>query len=225
MRTTERLRKLQAFFQKELCDGRLLKMPPKDQSILDVQTTEPKVFLAWQPLNPNTPGRFENGDAYTVCPSITIMPAGGYLRNNPEQRFDRYSGFHRPQEMGQTLRLTILFSVYEPGNRLPGFVDSMKNGRPDMTLLQDGTEAGLFTLFNWTDDAMELVLRERAIPGTDMILEDASAVYSLYTDQSYIVDKRPLYYGFMNLEYRCFASHGNDHGRPSKADRLLDGLD
>ena len=55
--------------------------------------------------------------------------------------------------MGQSLALQILFTIYEPGVRFPGFADGMDTGNPDMSLLKDGTEAGLQTLVNWMDDA------------------------------------------------------------------------
>ena len=49
--------------------------------------------------------------------------------------------------------------------------------------------------------------------------------YSLYTDQAYVVDRRPLYYGFVNAEFKGYADTGNDHGKPSRTARLLeDGL-
>ena len=32
--------------------------------------------------------------------------------------------------------------------------------------------------------------------------------YSLYTDQSFVVDKRPLYYGFVTVTFNCYAEEG-----------------
>ena len=153
------------------------------------------------------------------------MPVSGHVRYVQEHRFDRYQKIHRPQEMGQSLNVQILFSIYEPGERLPGFADSMETPKPDMTLLKDGTEPGLCTLVNWMDDAIELLLRERTIPGTDLTLEDDNMMYSLFTDQAYIVDRRPIYYGFLNVELKGYATKGSDHGQPTRADRLLDGID
>ena len=69
----------------------------------------------------------------------------------------------------------------------------------------------------------ELVLRERSVPNTDLILEDDTAVYSLYTDQNYVKDMRPYYYGFVNITWRCYANYGSDKGYMTKADRLLEG--
>ena len=233
MRTWERLRKLQAWLTEELCVGREYKCPVPQTGrnaqygplVADTTTAEPRVFLAWQPARPGEPGRVDSADPYSVCPSITVMPSASYVRYTPEHRFDRYNKISRSQDMGQSFCVQLLFSIYEPGNRMPGFVEGMKAGLPDMRLLTDGTEPGLETLVNWMDDAMELILRERTVPGTDLMLEDDNFMYALYSDQNYVVDRRPIYYGFLNVEFKGYASNGSDHGRPTRAARLLDGMD
>ena len=231
MRTAERLRKMQAWFYRELCQGRQLKVPDKDNLITNTETTEPRVFLAYQPLRPDINGNpavlspvqiFEE-DPYSTCPSITIMPNASYIQYMQDKRFDNYKNIFRPKKMGQSLSVTVLFAVYEPGIRMPGFVDGMEKGQPDMSLLKDGTEEGLFTLLNWMDDAKELILREQTVPGTDLYLDKDSAMVSLFTDQNYVVDRRPIYYGFMLITWNGYAGTGNDNGGKTRADRLLDG--
>jgi len=231
VRTWERLRKMQRWFYMELCRGRELKSPKPNTGtnatygpdIKDFTMAEPRVFLAWQPAKPNEPGKLDARDPYSVCPAITIMPNASYVRYVQEHRFDRYQNVHRPQSMGQSLAVQILFSVYEPGVRMPGFVDGLEQGKPDMSLLKDGTEPGLQTLVEWMDDAIELILRERTVPETDLTLEDDNFVYALYTDQAYITDRRPLYYGFLNVEFKGYANYGSDKGKKSRIDKLLDG--
>ncbi len=228
MRTWERLRKTKAWIEREICVGKDFKIPKNNAmdgygpDIYDFTRGDPSVFLAWYPMRPDNPGSPVSTDPYNVAPAITIMPTQGYVRYLEEKRFDRYSNINRPQDMGQSLGMQFLLSIYEPGIRLPGFEEGMKSGKPNMALLKDGTEAGLEQLVNWMDDLMELVLRERNVPGTDLILDDDNAVYSLYTDQNYIVDRRPYYYGFVNIMWRCYANDGNDHGYKSRASRLLD---
>lgn len=233
MRTWERLRKMQKWLYEELCRGREYKSPKPatgqnaqyGPDITDYTRVEPRVFLAWQPMRPNEPGRVQPDDPFSVCPAITIMPSASYARYMEDQQFDRYNNIHRPQQMGQRPHLQLLFSIYEPGVRYPGFAEGLKKGgTPDMSLIKDGTEAGLQQLVEWMDDAIELLLRERTVPGTDLVLEDNSMMYSLFTDQNYVVDRRPIYYGFLNVEFMGYANYGSDHGRPSKADRLLDGV-
>ncbi|MBR3740568.1 MAG: hypothetical protein IKN04_08920 [Clostridia bacterium] len=91
-----------------------------------------------------------------------------------------------------------------------------------MSLLQDGTEAGLQTLLNWMDDGIELFLRERTVPDTDLTLDDDNFTYALFTDQAYVVDRRPLYYGFLNVPFKGYANYGSDRGYRSRIDKLLD---
>lgn len=207
MRTVERLKQLKKWTQEQLCVGREMKTPAKNMSIGEIARREPEVYLAWAPSRVDATGRPTENLTSTV-PSITIMPNQAYAKYMEEKRFDRYNNIHRPPDMGQHLSVSMLFSVYEPGIRMPGFIDSVgENGAGmDMTLFKEGTEQGLFTLLDWMDDAMEKLLGQRAIPHTDLVVEEASTTYSLYTDQSYVVDRRPIYYGFINTSFMCYAN-------------------
>lgn len=207
MRTVERLKRLKEWTQKELCAGREMKTPAKNMNIGVIARKEPEVYLAWAPARVDATGR-PTEDLSNTCPGIIIMPNQAYAKYMEEKRFDRYNNIHRPPDMGQHLSVSMLFSVYEPGTRLPGFVDSMdENGAGmDMSLIREGTEQGLFTLLDWMDDAMQKLLGQRAIPHTDLIVEEAATTYSLYTDQSYVVDRRPIYYGFINTSFMCYAN-------------------
>lgn len=228
MRTWERLRKTKDWVYREVCAGKEFKVPRNNTAdgygpnICDYTMGEPEVFVGWQPMRPNEPGKILPNDPLNVAPSITIMPTQGYIQFPEEKRFDRYSKINRPRSMGQTLGMQFLFTVYDPGVRLPGLDDSMKSGNPDMSLLKDGTESGLISLVNWMDDLIELVLRERSVPGTDLILDEESSVYSLYTDQNYVVDRRPYYFGFVSINWRGYSNYGSDHGEQSRMDKLLD---
>ena len=62
------------------------------------------------------------------------------------------------------------------------------------------------TLMNWMDDCMTKLLGQKFIPGTDMFVEETTMTYSLYTDQNYVTDRRPIYYGFVNVSFACFAN-------------------
>lgn len=207
MRTSERLTKLKEWATKELCEGRIMKAPAPNFEIDRIVTREPKCYLAWAPGRIDTTGKIVDGEAKFVCPCILIMPNQAYAKYMEEQRFDRYNNVHRPNEMGQHLSVSILFTVYEPGTRLPGFVESVgENGKGmDMSLIQEGTEQGLITLVNWMDDCMEKLLGQKMIPNTDLFVEETTMTYGLYTDQSYVVDRRPIYYGFVNVSFGCYA--------------------
>lgn len=211
MRTTERLIKLKQFVYDKLCKGRVLKAPGENMDITDIVTTEPKVYLGFAPAWKDASGQITE-DPSSVCPGILIMPNQSYAKHSLERRFDRYDNIHRPPEMNQSLSVSMLFVVYEPGVRLPGFISSAEEtGKGlDMSLLLEGTEQGLFTLYNWMDDCKDLLLEYRLIPNTDLSIDEDSITYSLYTDQSYIVDRRPIYYGFINLTFNCYADKGSN---------------
>lgn len=208
MRSTERLRKLKQWVIDTLCEGRIMKAPAPNMDITKIVRQQPGCYLAWSPTRPDKTGLLPT-DPINVCPGILIMPNASKVKDMEEKRFDRYNKVYRPQELGQALNVSMLFSVYEPGVRLPGFIDSA--GNPDgldMSLLMEGTEEGLMTLMNWMDDCTQALLAAQTIPKTDLYVREASMVYSLYTDQSFVVDKRPIFYGFVNVEFGCYAEEG-----------------
>lgn len=209
MRFSERLTGLKNWTYKELCKGRVMKAPAENMDIGTINRQEPKVYLAWAPARMDKAGNLKEIPLSTV-PGILIMPNQTYAKYMEEKRFDRYNNVHRPQEMGQHLAVSILFSVYEPGVRLPGFVDSVgeKGAGLDTSLILEGTEQGLFTLMNWMDDCMEKLLGQKMIPKTDLFVQEDTVTYSLFTDQSYVVDRRPIYYGFVNVVFGCHVNEG-----------------
>lgn len=209
MRTRQRLIGLKNWAIRELCEGRPMKTPAPNMDITKITYQIPKCCLAWAPTRLDRSGTFQ-ADTLSVCPGIIIMPDQSYAKHIEEKRFDRYNNVHRPPDLGQHLAVSILFSVYEPGIRLPGFSESAGEGGMglDIALIQEGTEEGLFALYDWMDDCMQGLLRDRSIPGTDLFLEEETMAYSLYTDQSYVVDRRPIYYGFVNATFQCYAEKG-----------------
>lgn len=209
MRMTERLTRLKEWVTAELCEGREMKAPGKQMNIADVQRQTPKCYLAWGPSRMDKTGQIYD-DSISVVPGIVIMPNQAYAKYMEEKRFDRYNNIHRPQELGQHLSVSILFCVYEPGTRLPGFANlaGSQGQGIDMTLIEEGTEEGLFVLMNWMDDCMEKLIGQKMIPHTDLFVEESTMTYSLYTDQEYVVDRRPLYYGFINVSFGCYADGG-----------------
>lgn len=206
MTTGERLKGLKAWTASTLCAGREMKAPGARRDISEIVRAEPKCYLGWAPSRMTRDGIL-HAEAETVCPGILIMPNQAYAKLLEEKRFDRYSNIHRPQELGGQLNVCMLFSVYEPGERLEGFAVSVgeKGAGADMSLLLEGTEQGLLTLLDWMDECKAALLGAKSIPGTDLAVVEETITYSLLTDQSYIVDRRPIYYGFINAGFTCYA--------------------
>ena len=211
MRLTERLRGLKQWAISELCEGREMKAPADNFDIGVIKRQQPKCFLAWAPSRVDSAGNIQEEPLSTV-PGIVIMPNQAYAKYMEEKRFDRYNNVHRPQAMGQQMAVSFLFSVYAPGIRLPGFVDGVgeKGKGLDTELILEGTEQGLMTLMDWMDDCMQKLLGQKLIPHTDLFPIEESMTYSLYTDQKYVVDRRPVYYGFVNVVFGCYANEGYD---------------
>lgn len=211
MRFSERFRGLKKWVYSELCQGREMKAPAENMDIGVIKRQEPTCYLAWAPTRVDNMGQIKEIPFSTV-PGVLIMPNQAYAKYMEEKRFDRYNNVHRPHEMGQHVAVSILFSVYEPGIRLPGFIESVgENGKGlDKSLILEGTEEGFFTLMNWMDDCMDKLLGQKMIPKTDMFVQEDTVTYSLYTDQEYVVDRRPIYYGFVNAVFSCYAEEAHN---------------
>lgn len=209
MRSKERFQGLKKWIEKELCEGRKMKAPGKNMDITQIETKEPSCYLGWSPARMDTTEQMKE-ELFANIPGILVMPNPAYAKSMEEKRFDRYNNIHRPQELGQHFAVSILFSVYEPGVRLPGFIESAEStGKGlDMSLIMEGTEQGLFTLYDWLDDCKQGLIRDKQIPGTDLMVEEDTITYSLYQDQNYVVDRRPIYYGFVNVSFMCNANIG-----------------
>lgn len=209
MRTTERLIRLKEWLTKELCAGRMMKAPAKNQDIGTIHRQEPACYLGWAPSRVNKVGApvFRELPQSTV-PCILVMPNQSYAHYVEEKRFDRYNNVHRPQDMAENLGVSILFCVYEPGVRLPGFIDSVgpQGGGMDESLILEGTEQGLFAVYNWIDDCKAKLLGGKTIPKTDLSVQEQSVTYGLYTDQNFVVDTRPIYYGFVNVVFNSYSN-------------------
>lgn len=219
MRTVERLKGLKKWMQTNLCDGREYTAPGPGMNIAEIVTQEPQCYIGWSPARMNAAGQLQD-DPVSVCPGILIMPNQAFAKYMEEKRFDRYNNVHRPALLGSHLAVSILFSIYEPGIRLPGFVDSIGSSGEglDISLILEGTEQGVFTLLDWMDDCKEALLRDKMIPNTDLTVEEETITYSLYTDQKYVVDRRPIYYGFINVSFNGYADQG---ANPSTLEYLL----
>lgn len=211
MITRKRLLGLKKWAEENLCTGReWMKAPAKDGSLDEIIRQKPRVYIAWFPTRPDVTGLMPP-EAVATAPSILIMPNASSPRFTKDQRTDSFRGVHRSRSFGQTLAVSMLFTTYEPGTRLPGFVQSVQGGSPDPENLMEATETGLFTLTDWMDEAMAKILKANLIPGTDLYIDEQmeNDVYSLYTDSNFVQDKRPYFYGFLNIEFHAYADKGS----------------
>lgn len=213
MRTYARLEQLKQWTWEAVCKGRRMKAEPPERDITQWrEPVEPAVHIAYFPK------RFDETvlnelveQPISTAPSILIMPAASNVKYTEQKRFDQYNGVHRPEDYGQHLNVQVLFTVYEDGVRLPGFIDKYEQEEAfDLSLVREGTQDGLQTLLDWMDDFRDKLLTWQHIPGTDMLLEEDNYVYGLRSDQRYIADVRPLYYGLFDIGFTCVAESGEN---------------
>lgn len=203
MTTRQRLEALKKWAEGNLCQGRELKSPAPDGDITKVTREEPKVYLGWFPgRGPRTEDWEE---APNEAPGILIAPGITWAQKVDEKRFDTYRNVHRPQKLGQTLEISMLFCVYEPGVRRAGFEALAKAGELDIDRIDDGTREGLLTLTDWLDSAAQKLLALGGIPESDLFLQQETLNYGPYQESGYIVDRRPYYYGFLNATFGGYA--------------------
>lgn len=209
MTTRQRLEALEKWAE-ALCTGREYKSPAPDGDITKVKLTEPKVYLGWFPgRGPRTEDWEE---ASNEAPGILIAPGTTCGQKVEGRRFDENSRVRRPPELGQTVQISMMFCIYEPGVRKAGFEEMAEAEKLDISRIDDGTREGLLTLTDWVDEAARLLLDTRCIPGSDLILQEETLTYGLYQDVGYIVDRRPFYYGFLNATFNGYAGEGPDAG-------------
>lgn len=198
--TRNRLDRLRAWLTEAVCVGREMKAPGK--SLTDIRYEQPRVYVGYYPIRPLKKGTIATGGTfdYASAPAILIMFTPSKARDMEIEHFDRYNNIHRPQEFGGKLNISLLVSVYEPGTRLPGFDGNDPNG------IIDESENGLFTLTDWMDDIQRALLAQETIPGTDMYVITSTIQYSPYVDGDYIADRRPYFYGMINLTFGYYAA-------------------
>lgn len=221
MLTRQRFLGLKKWAQKNLCEGRSMKVPPASGQITTIIHREPKVYLGYWPGWANDQGQTVS-EPVSYCPGILISWAPSEAKAVEELRFDTYNNVHRSKSMGQSINVSFLFCLYEPGTRLPGFIQSGASGKGyDMSLLEEGTEDGFLGLFDWLDDCKQALITQSKIPGTDLTVDERSIVYSPYSDSNYAVDKRPMYYGFVSAKFYCYADDGSAKSKEETIENYL----
>ena len=200
MTTNERHEALRKWVHETICKGRQMKTPGDDDR--DVQWKEPDTYVGYYPMTNTDEAQSAEKLYESVSPSILIIPTIGYAKNMEEERFDRYSGIHRPESMGKTMPIQFLFTVYDPGTRNPPAFDS--EGKEIWRKL-DGEGQGMRALFDWMDDLERHLLGARHIPGTDMYVAERSITSGLRTEQGAVTDSRPTFIGMLNCVFGAVA--------------------
>lgn len=208
MLTSARIEAVRAWCEEELCNGRTMKSPGKGGKATEVQYVKPRAFAGFQPRR-----RGREQEMFSVAPSITIMLAPSQAMRDREKRFDKYSGIHRANELGATMALQFLFTVYEPGDRNEDFAQT---GSYDD--IEEPGAMGYYLLLDWMDELRELLMGVGTIPKTDLAVNTGEVYYAPFMSENTVVDRRPVYNGFVTAEFNTYVG-----GAPNE--RVRDLLD
>lgn len=209
MRTAERMQKLRDWIYSELCQGREMKTPAKNGDITKICRQEPKCYIGYFPMRPDS-SEDAPEDPANVAPSILIMPCTGYTKYAEKKPDDRTYHVNRLRSYQQNFSVQVLFTVFEDGLRQPGFIEKAQAGAYDMSLIREGTEEGLFTLWNWMDELERKLLGLKVIPGTDLYLDEDTMNFGMYADQKYLTDNRPIYQGIVAMTFLGYAEEATN---------------
>lgn len=189
MNTRRRLEALQTWVIDNLCKGKRMKTP--GETDFSVEYTEPRCFVGLYPWTLN------EASEYNVAPSILIIPDVSKAKDVRIKSYDQSDNIGRPQNLGAQLNLRLVFCVYDPGDRTA----ELKTSQNPYTDILEGDNGGFFTLTDWLDECMEKLLQANSIPGCDLFLYEDTITWAPMTEGEAILDRRPLYYGILQLGF------------------------
>lgn len=189
MSTRTRLSAFQDWVYQNLCKGRSMKTP--GDTDFSVVYTEPRCFVALYPWQLN------EASEYNVAPSILIIPDVSKGKDVRVKSYDQSEGVARPQNLGAQLNLKLIYCVYDPGERTAELKESQN---PYKDILE-GDNGGFYTLTDWLDESMEKLMQVQSIPGSDLFLYEDSLTWTPMTEGEAILDRRPLYYGILQIGF------------------------
>jgi len=189
MSTRTRLTAFQKWVTKNLCEGKSMKTP--GETDFSVVYTEPRCFVALYPWTLN------EASAYSVAPSILIIPDASKGKDIRGKSYDQSEGVNRPQNLGAQLNLNLIYCVYDPGDRTA----ELKITQNPYTDILEGNNGGFYTMTDWIDETMEKLLQAQTIPGSDLFLYEDSLTWFPLTEGETILDRRPLYYGVLQVGF------------------------
>lgn len=166
-------------------------MKTPGETDFSVEYTEPRCFVGLYPWTLN------EASEYNVAPSILIIPDVSKAKDVRIKSYDQSDNIGRPQNLGAQLNLRLVFCVYDPGDRTA----ELKTSQNPYTDILEGDNGGFFTLTDWLDECMEKLLQANSIPGCDLFLYEDTITWAPMTEGEAILDRRPLYYGILQLGF------------------------
>lgn len=169
MTLEQRIDAVKYFLETHVCDGLKLKIP-NDKNVYDVAYGSPKAFATFIPPKDKLPG-----DLNYPAPSVVVMP----LRDEENERD------------GKVLT-RLLFTVYDPGTRLPG---AMEHEKPEYIGMD---HEGWRGLLNFMERARQALRKARVIGDMEL---DFPLKRGLFNEEDSTPDFRPYYMGWMDVPF------------------------
>jgi hypothetical protein len=187
--TRKRLSALREWTDDRLCKGRSMKTP--GETDFSVVYTQPRVFVALYPW------RLTEATEFSIAPSILIIPDLSPAQDPRTYAYDKSEGAIRSRDLGAQLNVRMVFCVYEPGERL----SELQTSHNPVEDLMEVSNSGFYTLTDWVDEAVEQLLRDKSIPGSDLFVYEDTIRWAPMMQEDAIVDQRPLYYAVLQAGF------------------------
>lgn len=172
------------------CKGRRMKTPVPRGRDYDVKWTEPRCFGG--DLYPVRV--LDRRNPYSITPSILIEAVSHTPYAGTAEYLDSRQKVSRPKDLGNTMTLNLIHSLYEPGERVREATD----GDPHELLLTDEEmDTGSMLLWQWMEDTAAAL--QAALNVAGMTAKAESILIEPLTENEAVSDRRPLYMGVVQV--------------------------
>lgn len=194
-RSRARVEALAKWVQETCCKGRMMKTPAAGGSDYAVEWSEPRCFAG------NFFPQMTADGKYSVAPSILVMYAGGDGAGDTSEYLDSRQKINRPDEMGETLQVQLIHTIYNPPTRT-----GERNGEgkcdPKKALdWNDACDEGSMVLLDWLDDTKAALLGAYSIPGCDLVVKRKTVRWEPLMENGAVADRRPFYLGVVAVTF------------------------
>ena len=182
---SERMRALREWVYTRCCKGRTMKTPVVRGRDLDVAWREPKCFGGdFYPAR-----ALDRRNPYSIAPSILVARISHTPYAETMEYLDSRIKVSRPKELGNTLTINLIHTVYEPGERTES-----GGGDPHEALATDESiDTGSLILGQWMEDTAAELAAALSVAG--MAVKRSSIVIEPLIENEAVSDRRPLYLG------------------------------
>lgn len=187
---SQRMRAFRQWVYENCCKGRKMKTPVVRGRDVDIAWSEPRCFggdfYPYRVLDRKNP--------YSIAPSILVTRISHAPHAETMQYLDSRQKVSRPKELGNTITLNLIHTIYEPGERTQDGTD----GDPHEVFLTDeDMDMGSLILGQWMDDTAAALASALSVAG--MTVNKESILIEPLIENEAVSDRRPLYLGMVQV--------------------------